>query len=394
MDRRAFLGVLGVGVTGLSGCLRLREGLSGEQATTESDTSGSSSERGEITLTENWTAEDGIEHIWTDGGTFHFNGYNVAAQAEHGGGVLWSDETSYDGVDENLGADAFATDGRHVVFGYTPDPDGNEQVGGHFHAYDTVSEEKVWTFSAPSDGKHNFTAGATMVDDVVAVATTDYGREGNQEPLVAGIDVNSGEELWRSGPSTISPGFVQYLGSYAGNVYVTTTGSGTQILDPETGSVTGSRESWRLSKHMGDSLARIHMETLFGVHFWSGGLHTYPIGDNGLEWSRDDVGTVTAGPTVDNSLVVVGNESGTVRAFERLNGEPRWDARIEGPVGAVELSARDVWVSDMGTGLAAFDRETGDRVYQSTQPVNDSDLAVIDDVILFGGNEAHAFWIE
>ncbi len=397
------LGTVGIGVgsVGVGGCLRLQgedeeptaDGETSDTGVNDENRDGGEDGAGEATLVENWTAEPGIEYIWTDGGTFYFNGYNAAAEAAHGSGLQWADDVSYDGATDNLAADAFGTDGRYVVFGYIPDPDGYETIGGHFHAYDAVSEEKVWTFGAPSDGKHNFAIGATVVDDVAVVATTDYGPRSEQEPLVAGIDLATGEELWRTDRSTLPRSYVQYLGSFGGSVYVGMRSEGAYVLDPDTGSLRAVREDWDVMKIYGESCGQIHGQTFFAASRRNG-IGAYPIGDTGVSWRNGDVGTASTAPAVDNSLVVVGTDSGDVHALDRETGESQWDTNIGTTVGAVTTSALRVWVADRDTGLTAYDRSDGTRVHRSTKPVNRSALAVIDDVLLLGGNGARAYWIE
>ena len=56
---------------------------------------------------------------------------------------------------------------------------------------------------APSDGKHNLAIGATVVDDVVVLAVSDYGTEDTLEPLVWGVDVETGETRWRADGSVL-----------------------------------------------------------------------------------------------------------------------------------------------------------------------------------------------
>ena len=141
---------------------------------------------------------------------------------------------------------------------------------------------------------------------------------------------------------------------------------------------------------MGQSCAEIHTDTLFAADSQTQTVRAYPVGDNGREWSSPEIDAVTTGPVVDNSLVVVGTESGNVQVLERDSGENRWSATIAGPVGAIATSGRHVWVADRETGLSAYTRDDGTSVHRSTKPIDGSDIAVVDDVILFGDSRAYS----
>jgi len=409
MNRRQILATFGVGIGGLSGCLRLTGADNGSTSTGEADASTerqSTDENGEsageepeeVTLTENWSADPGIDFAWTENGRIFFNDYNGAASASHGGGINWEVEVTYEGFENNFGADAFAIGDGRVTFGYTPDPEVNETLGGHFHTFDTGTGEEVWRFAAPADGKHNFAVGATRVAETVVVATSSYGAQRDQEPLVVGLDPESGEVRWRTDKSTLPTTFLNYVGSYGGEVYVGMQSDGVQVLDPETGSLTEVHESWSVARGWGSAWGQIHGDTLFAADRGTSEnetvLRAYPLGAQGREWSGTFEGTVTVGPAVDNSLVAVGTETGAVYAFDRSTGEMLWDVEIDGSVGSIDTSATHVWVGDGETGLTAYDRTDGTRVHRSTKPLGGDDIAVADDVLLLGGDDTYAYWIE
>ncbi|GGI99861.1 hypothetical protein GCM10008995_07150 [Halobellus salinus] len=409
MNRRQLLATVGagVGLGGTSGCLRLTdEGNETTSApetatTTERQSTGTTAGEGSagaVTLTENWVGDPGVDFAWTAGGSIYFNDFNGAGRASHGSGVKWEQETTYDGFESNLGADAFAVDEQYVTFGYRPDPEDSDTLGSHFHTFDEATGEKLWAFGAPADGKHNTAAGATTVDGTVVVAASSYGARREQEPLVVGLDAESGEEQWRTETPTLPAGFVTYVGEYAGAVYVGLGYQGVRVLDPDTGSLARVEESWPVSRSFAASRGQIHGDTLFSVQR-SGpedgsSLNAYPLGTNGREWSETFDGTATAGPVVDNSLVTVGTEAGRVYAFDRSTGESVWNIRIDGSVGAIDTSGLRVWVADEETGVTAYDRADGTRLHRSTKPVNGSDIAVSDDVLILGGNGIRGYSIE
>ena len=396
MRRRNAISLIGGGIAGISGCLRLQDGGSStpEESSTPTETSSDetpSDDESEVTLTESWTDESGVDHIWTSEGTFYYNDYNHAAEASHGDGINWSADTTHDGVDENLGADAFAADGSFVVFGYNPGSGEHEDRGAHFHAYRRYDGEEVWVVAAPSNGPHNLAAGATVVDDVAVLAVSDYGEGNERDPLVYGVDIETGETRWQAGQPAIPAAYIRYLGSYDGDLYLGTT-EGVQVLASETGEVIETHDSWYIGTSRLESLGQIHGETLFAG--WVDTVEAHPVGDNGVSWSNSDIGRVYTTPVVDNSLAVIGTGEGDVYAFERGSGETRWEASITNSVGAIETTGSHVWVGDTDIGLTAYDRETGSQVHRSTKPVNGDDIAVADDVLLLGGDTATAYTID
>lgn len=398
MKRRNVLALVCAGVAGTSGCLRLQGGeepTPSEEEPTPSETASDETPpddgSNEVTLTEMWTDENGVGYIWTRENVFYYNSYNYAAEASEMSGVRWSTDTTYNGFDRNFSTDAFAADDRYAIFGYTPQVEEDEERGAHFHAYRRYDGEEMWAVAAPSDGPHNLAAGATAVDGVVALAVSDYGEGDERDPLVYGVDIETGETRWQAGQPAIPAAYVRYLGSYDGDLYLGTT-EGVQVLATETGEVTETYDSWYVGTARLESLGQIHGETLFAG--WVETVEAHSLGDDGVSWSNAEVGRVSTTPAVDNSLVVVGTDGGDVYAFERGSGETRWEASITNSVGAIETTASRVWVGDTDIGLTAYDRETGSQVHRSTKPVNGDDIAVTDDVLLLGGDAATAYTID
>lgn len=400
MKRRNVLALMGAGVAGTSGCLRLQGGeepTPTEEEPTPSETASDETPpddgSNEVTLTEMWTDENGVGYIWTREDVFYYNSYNYAAEASEMSGVRWSTDTTYNGFDRNFSTDAFAADDRYAIFGYAPQVEGNEERGAHFHAYRRYDGEEEWVVGAPSDGTHKLSAGVTVVDDTAILAVSDYGDygDGNGEPLVYGTDIETGEIRWETDQSVLSASLVRAVVSHDGDVYVATT-DGVKILASDTGTLIESQDNWYIGVpgfKLG-ALYQMHGETLFGG--WVDNLNAYPLGGNGVSWSRSELGRLSVKPAVDNSLVVVGTQQGDVYAFERGSGETQWEASITNAVGAVETTSSHVWVGDTDIGLTAYDRETGSLVHRSTKPVNGADIAVLDsDVLLLGGDDATAY---
>ena len=185
---------------------------------------------------------------------------------------------------------------------------------------------------------------------------------------------------------------ITYLGNYDGEIYVCTRSDGMYILDPETGTVTDVRESWTVGSGRGQSCGQIHGDTLFAHSL--DGVHAYSVGDDGLEWTTTNIDRPSTAPVVDNSLMVVGTESGNVYALDRPTGKIRWETNIDGTVGSITTSPLRVWVADSETGLTAYDRENGNLVHRSTKPLDGSDIIVVDEVLLLGGNGVRAYSID
>lgn len=385
MNRRTALAT--IGMTWSSGCLWLEASESTPTRTAgdlSADTPGSITANdmpaSEVTLIEHWSAEQGIDYIWTDGVKFYFNSFNAVAEATHGDGIRWQDDdVTYDDDTENLGANAFANTDRYAIFGFTPD---HGESRCHFHAYDTVEGEEVWAYRVPDYGAFVNPVGVTIVDELAIIAGGL--PETVAEPPLWGFDLGTGEPVWHGDDAFAAPS-ISFLDAHDGQLYVGTLGDGTYAVDPSDGSRQERHPSWDVRE------ARIHGDSLFAVTMDQ--LAAHPIVENGVEWTTD-ITDVTTGPIVDNELVVVGTESGAIHAFDRATGEREWEQRLDGSVWALELSARRIWATDGETGLTAYDRTDGTILHRSTKPVNGSDIGISSEVILLGGGGARAYRIE
>lgn len=285
------------------------------------------------------------------------------------------------GGSNNIGTRAFDTDGSRVIFGISPDAEVDEvpdDDGASFHAYDFGSGDELWTVEAPSNGKHTYAQGVAIVGDVV-VDSHGY-AEG--EPLVYGVDLESGETQWAVGVPDLPAGYISDVFGYDDEAYVTL-GRGTRVLDPQTGSVSASRESIRVAWPGGS----VSGDTLFAPS--GNDLIAYDLENGGERWSQSIGDWIDPQPAVDNSLVVAGTRAGNVHAFERASGEQRWKYSIDRAVGALALSVSLVWVADNESGLTAHRRSDGEVIDRSTHDVED--IAVHDNTLLVGGNDTAAY---
>lgn len=383
--RRQMLVLGGLSTFGLSGCLRLQEATDPNEETQTGSTGG-----GDVSLTESWSAPIGAAHIWVDQGNYYWNSWGESVgHALRDVGLEWSDEVSHPDVENARPTPAFAKEGQYILFGFSPK---NREKGGHFHAYNRSGEE-LWTSQAPSYGKHNYPIDATISGDIAVVGTKQKGSQldGEQDPLVWGIDIDTGEELWAKSRDDHEMLTLGYVGSHDGDVYIGW-GGGTKVLDKTDGTVIDSKDSWTIDYAAGGgSTGNIHGKTLFACA--SQGVHAYPIGKNGLDWSYSDIGWSDAPLAVDNSLVVVAADEGDIYALERESGEEKWTTSITGAVRTIDTSASHVWVADGETGLIAYDRSTGEIVHRSTKPLDGNDIAVTTDSLVIGGDTATGYSI-
>jgi outer membrane protein assembly factor BamB len=236
-----------------------------------------------------------------------------------------------------------------------------------------------------------------VVGDTAVLGVADYGGGNAEEPLVYGVDIETGEIRWEVDRSVLSGESITYVGSHGGDVYVGVRRlgeytDGVQVLAGDTGTLVETHEGWAVGMAGLESVAQIHGEALFAC--FGSYITAHPLGENGPSWPTSEFDSRFSSLVVDNSLVVAGTENGGVYAFERDSGETRWETTITNSVAAVETTASHVWVGDTDIGLTAYDRENGSPVHRSTKPINGDDIGVADDVLLLGGDTATAYTID
>jgi outer membrane protein assembly factor BamB/tRNA A-37 threonylcarbamoyl transferase component Bud32 len=402
LSRRSVLGVLGAGILGGGVAVGVRrlvgtDRRGGEPSRPETETAGrptttapptatasggsEAGDRSEPTLSERWSANRNVDYAWTVGRNFFFNGAGGSARAITDG-IRWTGDKSIDGSQYHLGGDAFCYTADTVVFGFIADPGAERpfsRAGAQFYAYDRASGEEQWTVAAPDDGGHRQPVGATVAEGVAVLGCGDWS---GTDPLVYGIDVSLGEQVWE----------VSYVDrrlndvvSYAGRVLLCFD-SGVTVVDPNTGSEVETREAIRPRD------AVVQGNTLFAID--GEGVLGYRLDDDATEWRSPAIESVSTGLTVDNSLLVVGTGDGAVHALSLSTGERRWVGEVAGEVSRLALSPYNVWAVNSQSGLFALDRDDGDVVHRSTHDTGGNGIAVIDDVLLLGGTDANAYWID
>jgi len=394
VPRRAVLGALGVGVVG-AGAIGFAQRNGGDQTepttpTPTPDTTPPSStqtpdssavDRADPTLSERWSADRNIDYIWTVGTNFFFNGAGGSARASTSQ-ILWDGEKDIEGGDRHLGYDAFCYTSDTVVFGFQADIGAEEplsQAGAHFYAYDRSSGDEQWTHSAPDDGTHRRPDGAAVAEGIAALGCGDWART---DPIIYGIDVSLGEQVWET---SYSERQLSAVVSHGGNFYLCFD-SELVVLDPNTGSEIETRDT------VGGQDAVVQGNSLFVID--GDGIVGYRLDEAETAWQGPSIGNISTTVTADNSLAVVGTGDGTVHALNPASGEQSWQGDVSGEVSRIALSPYNVWAVNRQSGLFALDRDNGEVVHQSTHDTGGSGIAVIDDVLLLGGDNTNAYWIE
>jgi outer membrane protein assembly factor BamB len=403
MHRRDVLAL--AGLVGTGGCLRLQEGGTTEAETATPGTGDTDSDdgvgatageedtedtvgTGEVTLTERWTDGWHVNDGWVSNQTFYLSGTDGVGTA-HQSEMGWTAELADDDI---LGTEAFGISGGRAVFGLSPDPDGqgySPNVGARFYAYDHPAGERAWRFDAPADARHNYARGVAVVDGVAAVGSHTYGMDIDYDPLVTGVDMGTGEQVWETHLAEVGGRYLVDVATYDGAVCVGSTGTsdaGITLLDPATGEVVQHFDRIRMSTDG----AAVSGSSYYPCAFDQ--MAAYSLDDGSTRWSTDVDDRIGAQPVVDNTLVVCGTVAGTVYALERDTGTVRWQASVDETVESVALSVSHVWVANQASGLTGFARDDGSVVHRSTQDV--SDLAVYDDTLLVGGDDTTAYTIE
>ena len=266
--------------------------------------------------------------------------------------------------------------------------DVNRIQGAAFLAFDRTSGERLWRVDMPDDGIHARAKGVTVVGDTAVVASDDIGSDTDQEPLVYGVDVETGERRWETGAPDLTTGFISGVTAHDGTVFVTQTYDGTYLLDPGTGAVTDYREDMKVSVWGGTA----RDGTLFDI---SGNeITAYRLDGDGTRWSVPDVPDARIPPTVDDDLVIVATQTGYIYAIEADTGAVRWTSRLDRTVRGLAASENHVWAWAVGSTLAGYDREDGTVVYESERNSDLVDLGAIDDTLLVGGGPGTASRID
>lgn len=396
MHRRGVLSLLCLAGTG--GCLRLQgssQGATttgdGEPATSEprdsaeeTATDDSETESG-ITLSERWTDELVLETVLSVNQGFFVQGDEMVAKALPSG-MEWTYETP--GPNGNHATEAFAHNDGRAVFGISPDEGESEDPdsAAYFLAFNSATGERLWTYEMPKNGLYEYARGAAIVDDVAVLGGHLYGSAPDLDPLVVGVDVETGEQVWETHLSDVGARYLSGMAVYDGSVCVEMAYHGVAVLDPATGSVDRTVDSVRNSIDGGT----VSVGTFFGDDDEEAAA--YSLDDGSRQWSQPIDDRTWTQPAVDNTVAVFGTGAGSVYVFERASGEVRWEKPVNGTVNALTLTASHVWVADQNDGLTAFSRSDGTVRLRATEAVED--MAAHGDSLLVGDDATTLYTIE
>ncbi|GGI99866.1 hypothetical protein GCM10008995_07160 [Halobellus salinus] len=375
-SRRSLLrGSAGVGVVATAGCLRLTDGSTGTptdgqggteaggqagSATTGSteaaptDAPGGSTTAGsasEIELVPAWSGSSSA--VAAAAGNFFFRPSftrlrrvrpdgTAVFEAEVADGYLLSIRTFRNGL--------YADDTGVYVGSRARD---EVDTGGRVYALDPETGEERWMHEEPGDGLHNETLAVTVTDGTVIFASQSSGSGDEQEPIVRGVDTESGEERWRI---QFSEGFINGIVARGDRLFVQQT-FGLSIYRLSTRELLEER---RLTA--GFSQFAAADGTLFVPGETVRAL-TLPAGDE--RWSVSTGRSVNTGVGVGETGVFVGTESGFVLGYGRETGDALWESRVDGVVEHPPVVADGVvWIASERGDLSAFAEATGELLYE------------------------------
>jgi len=226
-------------------------------------------------------------------------------------------------------------------------------TGARVYALDPESGEERWMYEEPGDGLHDSVRAMTAIDGTVIYASQGSGSGDEQEPIVRGIDAESGEERWRI---QISEGFVNRIVAREDRLFVQQTfglatyrRSTQELLDER-------RLTAGFSRIVADG------ETLFVPGETVRAL-SLPGGNE--RWSAQTGRSVNTGPGVGETGVFVGTESGYVLGYDRETGEELWEGRVAGVVEHPPIVEDGlVWIASERGDLSAFTEADGELVYE------------------------------
>jgi outer membrane protein assembly factor BamB len=370
--RDLLVGCAGIGTVATAGCLRLTGGSSQTATNTEAETTehgGSAATESaastqpddsetsttpdpgfEIELVPAWSGSS--SSVTAADGDFFFSEFRGLSRVRTDGTTVFSAEIA-DGYFVSISPtfrNALHADdtGVYVGAGATDEVD----TGGRVYAFDPESGEERWMFEEPGDGLHDQIQGMTAVDGTVIYASESTGFSDEQEPIIRGVDAESGEEEWRI---QLSEGFVGGIVAYRDQLFVQ--GTGLSIYRRSTQELLEERQLAG-----GSSGPVADDKTLF---IPGGTVRALTLPDVDERWSVDTGRQVGSGASVGETGVFVGTEGGYVLGYDRETGEKLWESRVAGVVEHPPIVEDGVvWIASERGDLSAFDEESGTLLYE------------------------------
>ncbi|MFD1597778.1 PQQ-binding-like beta-propeller repeat protein [Halobellus rarus] len=368
-SRRSLLvGCAGIGSAATSGCLRLTDGAAqtetneqGPSGTADSAESTSTDDAGEpttsgpaseIELVPAWSGS--ASAVTTADGDFFFRARFDSIRRTRPDGTTAFEAGIADGYFASISPtyrNALHADDTGVYVG--ADATDEVDTGARVYALDPESGEERWMFEEPGDGLHDGVRAVTAIDGTVIYASQSSGSGDEQEPIVRGVDAESGDERWRI---QLSEGFINGIVARGDRLFVQQT-FGLSIYRRSTQELLDER-----GVSVGFSGIVADGETLFVPGETVRAL-TLPAGDE--RWAVDTGRSVNTGAGVGEDGVYVGTESGYVLGYDRETGDELWESRVAGVVEHPPIvDGGVVWVASERGDLSAFDAGTGELLYE------------------------------
>ena len=207
-------------------------------------------------------------------------------------------------------------------------------------------------FEEPGDGLHDQIQGMTAVDGTVIYASESTGFSDEQEPIIRGVDAESGEEQWK----IQLEGSVAAIVAYRDQLFVQ--GTGLSIYRRSTQELLEERQL--AGGYSGGPVA--DDKTLF---IPGDTVYALTLPDGGERWSADTGRSVNSSAGVGETGVFVGTEGGYVLGYDRETGAELWESRVAGVVEHPPIVEDGVvWIASERGDLSAFDEESGTLLYE------------------------------
>jgi len=303
-----------------------------------------------------------------DGDFFVQPGFEGFARVRPDGETVFETNLTTDQRFLSIGSgyrEALATDGSSVYVGARA----NDGGGARLYGLDADTGEQRWTHDEPADGLHDTIRAVTATGDLVIAASQSDGSGDEQEPIIRGLDAETGAERWEIRPQE---GFVQETIVYEDRLLVA------QTFELRTYSLDTQSELATRSLSIGFAQPVRRGDVLFAP---GETVRAIDLDSGEDRWATETGREINTTPGVGDSGIFVGTEGGFVLGYDRDTGEQLWESRVPGVVDhPVFVAAGAVWVATERGDLSAFAEETGELVYEG-QVASDFAFAITDGVL-------------
>ena len=381
-NRRRFLirvGAVGSSIT-VAGCVEINLGDGGGDTDTGQDEQTERDEETEepdertdeqefdIQLVPAWEHDIGF-NVTTAAGDF-FTGFTEVTRISPTGDVVFETEefeNDYRSIIRSGWRNAVYADDAGVYVGATPDDDSQ---GGRMYVLEPDTGNQRWMFEEPADGLHNNIRATTRVDDLVVYASMSSGSGSDQDPIVRAVDATTGVEQWEI---SYSEGFVTGIFATEDRLFVQ------QVFGLFVYDLATQEKIKEVDVSSGFNRA-IHDD---GTLYMPGEtIRALSLPSTDEQWSVDTGYDVNTAATLTETALFVGTEAGFILAYDRETGDQLWETRVDGVVGHPPVVEDGVvWIANERGELSAYTTQTGDLIYQEhVEP--GFDFAVQDGVLV------------